>query len=115
VGLAERLSRFDKEALTFEVFLAKRAVEALRVVIVVESFDPPVSGFDWESTRDALRCEQLVPIFFTVGQSVLQIEWAVGEDFVAIGARKALRMEVRSHRLQAVPDNLFPALAAVWS
>ena len=40
--------------------------------------------------------------FFTVGQSVLQIEWAVGEDFVEIGARKALRMEARRHRLQAV-------------
>jgi len=102
VRLAEWLSRFHKEALTFEVFLAKRAVEALRVVVVVESLDPPVPGLDRESARDALRCEQLVPIFFTVGQSVLQIKGAVGEDLVAVGARKALRMEVCGHRLQAV-------------
>jgi len=113
VGLAERLSRFDKEALTFEVFLAKRAVEALGVVVVVQSLDPPVSGFDRESAGDALCCEQLVPIFFTVGKSVLQIEGAVGEDLVAVGARKALGVEVCRHRLQAVPDNLFSALAAV--
>jgi len=102
VRLAEWLSRFHKEALTFEVFLAKRAVEALGVIIVVESLDPPVSSFDWESARDALRCEQLVPIFFTVGQSVLQIERTVGKDLVAVGARKALRMEVCGHSLQAV-------------
>lgn len=36
VGFAERLSRFHKEALPFEVFLAKRAVEALGVVVVVD-------------------------------------------------------------------------------
>jgi len=102
VGLAERLSRFDKEALTFEVFLAKRAVEALGVVVVVQSLDPPVSSFDRESAGDALCCEQLVPIFFTVGKSVLQIEGAVGEDLVAVGASKALWMEVRGHRLQTV-------------
>lgn len=40
--------------------------------------------------------------FFAVGQSVLQIEGAVGEDLVAVGARKALRVEVCRHRLQAV-------------
>ena len=40
--------------------------------------------------------------FFTVGKSVLQIEGAVGEDLVAVGASKALWMEVRGHRLQTV-------------
>ena len=40
--------------------------------------------------------------FFTVGQSVLEIERAVGEDLVAVGAGKALGVEVRRHRLQAV-------------
>ena len=41
---------------------AYRAVEALGVIVVVKSLDPPVSSFDWESAGDALRCEQLVPI-----------------------------------------------------
>jgi len=113
VCLAERLSRFHKEALTFEVFLAKRAVEALGVVVVVESLDPPVSGFDRESARHALCCEQLVPIFFTVGQSILQIEGAIGEDLVAVSACKTLRMEVCGHRLQAVPNDLFSTLATI--
>jgi len=98
----ENLATLCIEAFPFHVFFAKRAVEALRMIVVVKSLDPPVSSFDWESARHALRCEQLVPIFFTVGQSVLQIERAVGEDLVAVGARKALRMEVCGHSLQAV-------------
>jgi len=98
----ENLAPLCIEAFPLHVFFAKRAVEALGVVVVVQSLDPPVSGFDRESAGDALCCEQLVPIFFTVGKSVLQIEGAVGEDLVAVGARKALWMEVRGHRLQTV-------------
>jgi len=109
----ENLATLGIEAFPLHVFFAKRAVEALGVVVVVQSLDPPVSGFDRESAGDALCCEQLVPIFFAVGQSVLQIEGAVGEDLVAVGASKALWMEVRGHRLQTVPDNLFSAFAAV--
>jgi len=98
----ENLAPLCIEAFSLHVFFAKRAVEALGVVVIIKSLDPPVSSFNWESAGDALCCEQLVPIFFTVGQSVLQIEGAVGEDLVAVGARKALRMEVCGHRLQAV-------------
>ena len=43
--------------------------------------------------------------FFTVRQAVLQVEGAVGKDLVAVGAREALRVEVRGHRLQAVLTN----------
>jgi len=98
----ENLAPLCIEAFPLHVFFAKRAVEALGVVVVVQSLDPPVSGFDRESAGDALCCEQLVPIFFTVGKSILQIEGAVGEDLVAVGASKALWMEVRGHRLQTV-------------
>jgi len=66
VRLAKGLSRFHKEALTLEVLLAKRAVEALRVVVVVDRLHPAVSRLDRETTGDALCCEQFVPIFFTV-------------------------------------------------
>lgn len=38
------------------------AVEALTVVIVVESLDPAVTRLDGEATREALSREQLVPI-----------------------------------------------------
>jgi len=102
VIFTENLAPLCIEAFTLHVFFAKRAVEALGVIVVVESLDPPISSFDWESAGDTLRCEKLIPIFFTVGQSVLEIEGAVGEYLVAIGAGKALRMEVRRHRLQAV-------------
>ena len=61
--------------------------------------------------RSTLRWETLTRLcffrltFFTVRQAVLQVEGAVGEDLVAVGARKALRVEVRGHRLQAVLTN----------
>jgi len=102
VIFTENLAPLCIEAFPLHVFFTKRAVEALGVIVVVESLDPPVSSFDWKSAGDTLRCEQLVPIFFTVGQSVLEIEGAVGEYLVAVGASKAFRMEVRRHRLQAI-------------
>jgi hypothetical protein len=37
-------------------------VEALAMVIVVESFYPAISGLNRETTSKALSCEQLVPI-----------------------------------------------------
>ena len=57
----------------------------------------------------------LVPLtFFTVGQSVLQIERAVGKDLVAVGTCKALRMEVCGHSLQAVLQKEKFIRTAIW-
>lgn len=41
---------------------------------------------------------------FAVGQSFLQEERAIAEEFAAIGAVKAFRVEVLSNRVQAVLD-----------
>ena len=38
------------------------AVKTLGVVVVVESFHPPVSSFYWESTRYTLGSEQFIPV-----------------------------------------------------
>ena len=38
------------------------AVKTLGVVVVVQSLNPPVSGFYRESTRDTLRGEQFIPV-----------------------------------------------------
>jgi len=62
----ENLAPLCIEAFSLHVFFAKRAVEALRVVVVVDRLDPAVSRLDRETTGDALCCEQFVPIFFTV-------------------------------------------------
>jgi hypothetical protein len=102
VAFAEGLAGLDEEALAFEVLLAKSAVEALAVVVVVEGLDPAISGFDREPARNALRREQLVPVLFAVGQPVFKVERRVGEDLAAVGAHETLRVEGLAHRLQAV-------------
>jgi len=66
VILTEYLATLGIEAFALHVFFAKRAVEALRVVVVVDRLHPAVSRLDRETTGDALCCEQFVPIFFTV-------------------------------------------------
>jgi len=64
---AKRFPRFHEKALAFQVLLTQRAVEALRVVVVVEGLDPTVPGFYGEPAGHALGGKQLVPIFFAVG------------------------------------------------
>jgi len=109
----ENLATLGIEAFPLHVFFAKRAVEALGVVVVVEGLHPPVPGLDGEAAGNALGGEQLVPVFLAVWQPVLQVEWAVSKDLVAVGAGEALGVEGGRHRLQAVPSYFFPALAAV--
>jgi len=72
------------------------------MIIVVKSLNPTVTGFDWKATRDTFGGEQFVPIFFTVGQSVFQVEWRVGKDFSTISANKTFRMKCFAHGLQTI-------------
>ena len=72
------------------------------MVVVVEGFNPPVTGLDGESAADAFGREEVVPVFLTVGESVLQIEGRIGEDLAAVGAHEALGVERAVHGLQAV-------------
>jgi len=74
VALAEGFARLYEEALSFEVLLAESAVEALAVVVVVEGLDPSIAGLDGKTARNALRREQLIPVFFAVGQAVFKVE-----------------------------------------
>lgn len=66
MSFAERLSSFCEEALTLEILVAFRALEALTVVVIVESLYPAVSSLDREPAPYALRRKQVVPISFTV-------------------------------------------------
>jgi len=95
-------STFCIEAFTLHVFSAESAVKTLGVVVVVESFHPPVSSFYWESTRYTLGGEQFIPVFFTIGKSVLKVEWGVCKYFATVGTHEALRAEVGAHGFQAV-------------
>jgi len=102
VAFAKGFTSFDKKAFAFKVLLTKSAVKALTVIIVVQSLDPAVTSLDWKATRDAFCCEQFIPIFFTVGQSVFQVKWRVGEDFSTISTNKTLGMKCFAHGLQTI-------------
>lgn len=102
MALAKWLPSFDKEALTLKILLAQRAIEALRMVIIIEGLYPAVTGFYREPTGNTFCCEELVPIFFAVGKPIFKIERRVCENFTTIGAGKAFRMEVLAHGFQTV-------------
>jgi len=85
------------------------------VVVVVEGLNPSVPSFYGKTTGNTLGGEQLIPIFFTIGQAILQIERRVGKYFSTVSTTETFRMEVCTHGLQTIPDNLSSALAAVWS
>lgn len=72
--LAEGATPLGEEALAFQVLLANRALEALRVVVVVERLNPAVSSFNREAAADTLGGEQLVPVFLAVGHAILKVE-----------------------------------------
>jgi len=102
VSLAKWFACLHKKTLTLQIFSAQRAVEALRVVVVVECLHPPVTRFDGEPAGDTLGREQLIPIFFAVRQAVLQVEGEVGEGLAAVGAAETLGVEVGAEGLQTV-------------
>jgi len=102
VDFTEWFPSFGKETLTLQILPADSAVKTLGVVVVVESFHPPVSSFYWESTRYTLGGEQFIPVFFTIGKSVLKVEWGVCKYFATVGTHEALWAEVGAHGFQAV-------------
>ena len=52
-----------KLILRWGVMMCYRAVEALWVIVVVQSLHPAVPRLYWEATGDAFCCEELVPIW----------------------------------------------------
>jgi len=102
MALAERFPSLHEKTFALQVFLAKSAVKALTVIVVVEGLDPSVSGFNGKSARNTLCREQLVPVFFTVWKPVLKVEWWIGKYFATISTNKTLRVECLPHRLQTV-------------
>jgi hypothetical protein len=49
------------------------------MVVVIDGLYPAVTSLDGETAGHAFGCKQLIPVFFTVWQAILQIEWRVGE------------------------------------
>lgn len=86
------LSSLGVEALSFKGIMTNCAFEAGRMVVVIQSFNPSVSGFDGETASETFAGEELVPVVLTVGESVLKIEGVVAERTSAVSASEALRM-----------------------
>jgi hypothetical protein len=82
--------------------LSYSAVEALRVIVVVQRLDPSVAGFNGEAAREALGRKQLIPVGLTVGLALLQEERIVAEQLAAVSALEALRMELLANGVQAI-------------
>jgi len=59
------------ETFALHIFFAQRAIEALRMVVIIQCFHPPVSSLYGESARYTFCGEQLIPIFFTIRKSIL--------------------------------------------
>lgn len=112
MGLAERATAFSEEALTFQVLLADRALETLRVIVVVKGLNPAVSSFNWESASDALCSKQLVPVFFAIRHPVFEVERTVAEGSLAVTAHEALRVPCLLQSIEAIPFDAMAALPA---
>lgn len=83
-----------------------RAIEALAVIIVGQRFDPSVAGFHWEAACETLCREQFIPIGLAVRTTLFQEERTVAEQFAAVCAIEAFRMEVLSNGIQAIALNM---------
>lgn len=110
--LTEGSSSFSKEALALQVFLADRALEALGVVVVVQRFNPAISGLDRESAAHALGGEELVPVFFAVGHSIFEVERAVSKSCFAVRAHEAIGMPSLLKSIQTIALDAMSALPA---
>lgn len=62
VPLAVGFATLDEETLTLQVYLAGRAVEALRVPVFVQGFNPAIARFDWELAAVTLRLKEGRPV-----------------------------------------------------
>jgi len=71
VRFTERLPSLSVETLPFQVLVAFRALEALAMVVVVEGLHPSVPGLDGEPATHTLGGEQVVPVSFAVGKTIL--------------------------------------------
>jgi len=82
------------------------------VVVAVEGLHPAVARLDGEAAAHALGGEQVVPVGFAVGKTILQVEGAGAEGLPAVGAREALGVELLPDGVQAIPLDAVATLGA---
>ena len=95
-------SSFGEETLPFQVATTDSTFEATGVVVLIQGFDPSISCCNGKSTANTFGCEQVVPVLFTVGMSILQIKWAVPKGLFAVWAGEAIWMPLSVQGIEAV-------------
>jgi len=102
MSLTKGPALFCKEALSLEVLFARRAIEALTVIIIIQSFDPLVPRLNCKTAAEAAHGEHFVPIRAAIGQPVLNEESVSVEDLRTPGALEALDMPLFPHGLETL-------------
>lgn len=109
---AERTTALVVEALTFQVLLAVSAIEALAMIVMIQSLNPSIAGFNGETASETFRSEKLIPIGLTVSIAILKEERSISELLAAMAASEAFRMEVLADGIQAIALDFRTAFAA---
>jgi hypothetical protein len=72
------------------------------MVIVVQCLNPSIASFNGEAASEAFRCEQLVPVSFTIGFALLQEERIVAEQLCTVCALETIWMKFPANGVQAI-------------
>lgn len=102
VILAVGSIRFSIEALSFKMLLTDRAAETVRVVGIAQGLYPPIAGFNGEMAREALGCEQLVPVCFAIRLPILDKERSATERVPTVSTHETIRVPLAIQGRQTV-------------
>lgn len=72
------------------------------MVIMVQGLNPSIASFNGETASETFGGEELIPIGFTVGHTILKEEWSIAKQFATMAAWEALRMEMFANGIQAI-------------
>lgn len=56
------------------------------MVIMVQGLNPSIASFNRETASETFGGEELIPIGFTVGHTILKEEWSIAKQFATMAA-----------------------------
>jgi len=112
---AEGTSSLGIERLPFQINLTSRAIEALRMPVLIKSLNPTIARLNGELTTVALSLEHRLPIFFTVRLAIFHVEGTLADLAAALHAKETLGMVGVLQGIHALPHDGVSALLAARS
>lgn len=113
--LAVRFTTLGVKSLAFQIHLASRAVETLRVEVSVEGLNPFVSGLNREVTLAAHSLEHLAPVILAVRVTILEVELISSNGLFTLVAQEAVRVVLLVQSIHTLPNNGSLTLGTVRS